>query len=130
MFEEDEGNAAWIVAQTRLGRESVTVIPLERDGDEVRLFHTDTVVNLETAAPRGVQLQLLRRSLRISQRYVVQALKAEKDDRPRLFTKSALLKGCFPLWLTDGQLCISLPKGILVVTLNPDLGLVIRKEGE
>jgi len=129
-FEEDEGNAAWIVAQTRLGRESVTVIPLERDGDEARLFHTDTVVHLDAAVPREMQLQLLRRSLRVSQWYVVQALKAEKDDRPRLFTKSALLKGCFPLWLTGGQLRIPLPKGIVVVTLDPRLGLVIRKEGE
>jgi CRISPR-associated endonuclease/helicase Cas3 len=103
---------------------------LEPDPEWPFLFHTDTVVRLDTAAPREVQLQLLRHSLRVSQWYVVQALKAEKDDRPRLFTKSALLKGCFPLWLADGQLRISLPKGILVVTLVPDLGLVIRKEGE
>jgi len=129
-FEENEDSAAWIVAQTRLGRESVTVIPLERDGDKARLFPTDTMVNLDAAAPRKVQLQLLCHSLRLSQWHVVQALKAEKDNRPRLFTKSALLKGCFPLWLTDGQLCVSLPKSILVVTLDPDLGLVIRKEGE
>ncbi|MGD9101522.1 MAG: CRISPR-associated helicase Cas3', partial [Anaerolineae bacterium] len=129
-FEEDEDSAAWVVAQTRLGRESVTVIPLERDGDQAHLFPTDVTVNLNTAAPRRVQLQLLRRSLRLSNYHVVQSLKAGKDARPPLFTGSALLKGCSPLWLTDGRLHIPLPKGILVLTLDPQLGLVMRQEGE
>ena len=129
-FEEDEDSAAWVVAQTRLGRESVTVIPLERDGDQARIFPTDATVNLDAAAPRRVQLQLLRRSLRLSNYHAVKALKAAKDARPRLFTKSALLKGCFPLWLTDGRLHIPLPKGILVLTLDPQLGLVIHQKGE
>jgi CRISPR-associated endonuclease/helicase Cas3 len=128
-FEEDENSAAWIVAQTRLGEESVAVIPLEKKGNQASFSPTGEQVNLDAAAPREIQLRLLRRSLRISHREVVQAIKASRGAMPRLFTHSALLKGYAPLWLSDGQTRWPRTKGMLVLTLDPQLGLVITKEG-
>ncbi len=32
VFDEDDEAASWIAAQTRLGQESITMIPLEIDG--------------------------------------------------------------------------------------------------
>ena len=127
-FDEDENSAAWIVAQTRLGAESLTVIPMERMENEARLVPDSQTVSLNAAAPREVQLQMLRRSLRISNREAVQALKAQRDALPRLFTESALLKSCWPLWLTDRKAILPLAKGKLNLTLDPRLGLVIAKE--
>jgi len=129
-FVEDENSAAWIVAQTRLGEESLTVIPIERIENKVRLVPHGQAVSLDAAAPRAVQLQMLRRSLRISNREAVQALKAERDRLPRLFTESALLKGCLPLELKDGRAVLPLTKGTLCLTLDPKLGLVIAKDKE
>jgi len=127
-FDEDENSAAWIVAQTRLGQESLTVILMERVENKARLVPDGQAVSLDAAAPREVQLQMLRRSLRISHHEAVQALKAQRDALPRLFTESALLKSCWPLWLTDRKAILPLAKGKLNLTLDPRLGLVIAKE--
>ena len=126
-FEEDETGASWVVAQTRLGRESVNLIPLERDGDTARLFPTEETVALDRRASRKMQLRLLRRHLRVSRPEIVQALK--EAPRPKLFTESPKLKWSYhPLWLTGGKAEFPLEKGKLVVTLEDKLGLVIHKE--
>ncbi len=129
-FEEDEDRAAWIVARTRLGEESLTVIPLERTLDWARLYPGQEAVRLGQAAAREEQLRLLRRSLRISRPEAVKALRAEAAKLPPLFARSPLLKGCFPLWLINGQARLPLDRRTLVLTLDPRLGLVITKEGE
>jgi CRISPR-associated endonuclease/helicase Cas3 len=126
-FEEDETGASWIVAQTRLGRESVNLIPLEQKGDTAHLYPSEETVPLHSPASQEMQLGLLRRHLRVSHREVVQALK--EAPRPKLFTESPRLKwSYYPLWLTNGKAEFSLEEGKLVVTLDDRLGLVIRKE--
>ncbi|MGA9347995.1 MAG: CRISPR-associated helicase Cas3' [Anaerolineae bacterium] len=125
-FEEDETGASWVVAQTRLGRESVNLIPLEREGDMARLSPTGEMVALDRRASREMQLSLLRRHLRVSRPEIVRALK--EAPLPKLFTKSPKLKGYYPLWLTDGKAEFPLEKGKLVVILDDELGLVIHKE--
>ena len=125
-FKEDETGAAWIVAQTRLGRESVNLIPLERDGDTAHLYPTGETVALDRPALRETQLRLLRRHLRVSRPEIVRAVKAE--SLPRLFTESARLRGSYPLWLANGEAEFLLKNDKLVVTLDRDLGLVIHKE--
>ena len=129
VFEEDENRAGWIVAQTRLGEESLNVIPLEREGDLVRLPSTGQAIPLGSVAPRAVQLALLRRSLRVSHCDVVQAIKADSASLPALFTESTLLKRHFPVWLTNGQTRLQGKRGSIVLELDPMLGLVIRREG-
>ncbi len=125
-FEESENSAAWIVGKTRLGEESVTVIPLERRDDVAWGWPDGPQVALNQAAPRDTQLDLLRRQLRISNRDAIAALKAQK--LPTLFTRSTLLKDYLPLWLTDGAAELPLQKGVLEIHLDEKLGLQIRKK--
>ncbi|MGH2541736.1 MAG: CRISPR-associated helicase Cas3', partial [Ardenticatenaceae bacterium] len=128
VFDEDEDSAAWLVAQTRLGQESVTLIPLERHGDQARLVPLNETVALGRAASREMQLRLLRRSMRVSQPTVVQALKAQNAQvRTPLFTESSLLKHVQPLWLTDGQAALTIGGHTLMVVLDEELGLQFTK---
>ena len=126
-FEENDNSAAWIVARTRLGEESITVIPMERRENVAWAWPVGQELPLNRPASRDAQLALLRRQLRISNQAVVHTLKAEAS--PPLFTKSSLLKECLPLWLTDGQLRLPLKKGAMILTMDHELGLKIRKEG-
>jgi CRISPR-associated endonuclease/helicase Cas3 len=129
-FEEDENRADWIVAQTRLGEPTLNVIPLERDGDWILLDGGERIsVNAEISIP--MQRKLLRRYLRISQRDVMDALQKEGEAQAtELFKKSSLLKEYFPLWLTNGKARLNTAHGTFLVTLDPQLGLVLEKEGK
>lgn len=133
MFEENESSADWVVAQTRLAEETLTVIPLERDAQTATFpvgEHRQSM-SLDAAAPRETQLALLRRGLTISRVEVVKWLKAAAGERPALFTDSALLKNCHPLWLNDGRATFATGSARLTLTLDPKLGLVIdRQKGE
>lgn len=129
VFEEREDSAAWIVAQTRLGSETVTVIPLERRGNKGLCPGSEEELPLDEPATYELQLRLLRRSLRIGHRAAVAALKkASGGELPALFAGSPLLKGCIPLWLEAGQTTVAGPSGPLTLTLDPRLGMVITKE--
>lgn len=124
-FHEDEESAAWMVAQTRYQeRETITVIPMEKIGeDNGRYPHTTQSIALTQPANRQVQLDLLQRSVRISRPEIVKVLKAV--EKPALFTESALLKRCYPLWLENDSVQIE----DLVVRLEPRLGILIQKKG-
>ena len=128
-FEEDENNVGWLVAQTRLGEESLTVIPLECSGDQIIAWPGGPELDLNLEAPWPVQKKLMRRSIRISNRQAVLALKGKKAKLPRSFSESALLKECIPLLLTNGEAVIKGEKGAILFSLHPRLGLVIRKQG-
>ncbi len=127
-FEESENKAGWLVAQTRLGEESLTVIPLERQGNTACLYPRTETVLLDTEASRVMQKKLMRRSIQIGNRYLISALKDTESQKPPLFTRSALLKECYPLWLTEGKANIPFEKGVLFINLQKQLGLVIEKE--
>ncbi len=129
LFVEDEDSAAWIIAQTRLSPESVTIIPLERVGDKVRLVPTDETIALSGPASRTDQLRLLRRSLRLSHWLVVRTLKEGDRELPLLFTESPLLKGTLPLWFTNGEALLELGDRRVRLLLDPEMGLVIS-DGE
>ncbi len=127
-FEENENGAAWIIAQTRLGEESLTVIPVERQGDAV-CFTSDgqTIrVPLGQEADRRTQLLMRRRSLRVSHKGIVRALKMQ-DAKPLPLFDSPLLKECQPLWLSGGQADFHSGATVYHVTLDPKLGLVIER---
>lgn len=124
-FEEDENSATWIVAQTRLGPESLNVIPLEMLDDNTCRGPDDEKLALDRPASRETQMRLLRRSLRISRRGVVQTLKTNTSHLPTLFSSSALLKEYIPLLLKHGRAELQVDKRTLAVILDPRLGLVI-----
>lgn len=133
-FEEDENRANWIVAQTRLGAESVNIIPLERDGNIAKATlkkGEELSLQIDKACDPKPELNLLRRSLRISHRGLVKAIKATSEQQPPLFTKSRLLKDYFPLWLTQGKANLATGKFHYQIHLDPMLGLCIsRKKGD
>jgi hypothetical protein len=125
-FVEGEDSAAWIAAQTRLGPETITVIPLEKIGDKARLVPTDEMVDLTAAPDRATELRLLRRSFSLSQRQLVQYFKRLGKPVEPLFSQSALLKSVRPLWLNDSPLTVE--NTTLTYSLDAKLGLVIEKE--
>jgi len=129
-FIESETEAGWMIAKTRLGEESLNVIPLEKDGDTaVCVVDGETLsICLTEKLTRDVQLKLLRHSLRVSNHQGVDALKKNLGKTPTAFSGSALLKDYIPLFLTNG--CVTLPgeKSKSVFKLDPYLGLVIRTE--
>lgn len=125
-FLEDENGAGFIVAQTRLGEKTLEVIPLEREGDLVKL--DGMTLDVHSEPPRDAQRQLLRRALRISQREAVALLEKEGDDRRTELFQAPLLKRHYPIWLQDGQARYPLARGELVIRLDANLGLVMVKE--
>lgn len=127
-FVEDEDSAAWVVAQTRLGEETITLIPLEREGDKARLIPTVETVSLTVSPTRETELALLRRSLRVSQWHMVQHFKRLAPPDEPLFKKSNLLKSIQPLWLINGKTQLTIEKTTFILTLDPKLGLFIEKE--
>ncbi|MFN8470331.1 MAG: CRISPR-associated helicase Cas3' [Caldilineaceae bacterium] len=126
-FEEDENSAAWIVAQTRLGDESLNIIPLEVH-DGVGLLPDGTRVPLAAEADVTTQIKLLRRNLRISQHQAIQAVRALNEMPCPLFKNSPLLKNYFLLPLNNGKATITQDKLRLSFTLHPRIGLIIERE--
>ncbi len=124
-FEDDEAGSGWLNMKTRWGQDSVTVIPLLREGDLAQTLAGDTSVSTRQKADRDTQLRLLRQSLRISHPGLVKHFRNEQEPCV-LFTDSALLKNVFPLWLVPDEANFvgqaTLP---VEVHLCPDLGLVI-----
>jgi CRISPR-associated endonuclease/helicase Cas3 len=130
-FEEDEGRADWIVAQTRLGEETINIIPIEKSGG-FALLPDGEKVDINAKASLEIQRKLLKRNMRISQRDAIALLKERKDSKEYLtplFKESTLLKGYYPVWLTNGKTEFRLEKGTLRICLDKDLGLKITKEG-
>jgi CRISPR-associated endonuclease/helicase Cas3 len=126
-FEESENDTHWNVAQTRLGEESLTMIPLERNGNIVR-FEKNGITrefDLSKGIDREMQLCLLRKSVRVSNRRVVEALKEyAKAGTPKGWDVT-LLKDCKPLWMEDGIAELVQRKNTIRLTLDPQVGLVI-----
>lgn len=127
-FEESEDKATWITARTRLGEESITIIPLERNGDNATCPGITHDLPLSKPACKEDQLALLRHSLKCSDRLAIAALKAIRV--PPLFSESVLLKNAYPLWLEVGFTTLYTREGSIDISLNSRLGLVIyHKKG-
>lgn len=127
VFDEDENRSGWIVAQTRLGEESITIIPCERQEGRAWLWPDGLELDLQHPAPFETQKQILRRSLRVSRKTVVRALRENPPELTPLFKESALLKECVPLWLTQGQTRLTAGKKTCIIQMDSKLGLVIKK---
>lgn len=115
LYDEDApGVHRTLMAQTRLGEDSVVAIPLwPEDG-----FTSDTEPDFEQAK------QWIQRALSLSRKGVVKKLQAR--GVPEGWKKSPLLRNCFPLvldteghWTTDAT-----------VRLDDDLGVVYETKEE
>lgn len=125
-FEEDENSAAWVVARTRLGEESLNVIPLEVLGG-YGILPDGTRIHLDAEADRETQLRLLRRGLRVSRQDAIQAIRAINEKRHKLFADSALLRDQQLLPLEGNAITLIHDSTKLICTLHPRLGLVIER---
>ncbi|MCB0195947.1 MAG: CRISPR-associated helicase Cas3' [Anaerolineae bacterium] len=126
-FTDDEEGSSWFNMKTRWGQESVTVIPLSREDELAHLLDRTISAPLNKKAPRDTQLALLRQGIRVSQPYLIAELRKSTTPLEKLFTDSALLKNCLPLWLepsADGTGFESKELELLV-RLDSELGLVI-----
>jgi CRISPR-associated endonuclease/helicase Cas3 len=116
LYDEDEpGVHRTLMAQTRLGKDSVVAIPLWSDGG----FGTETT-------PDFVQSkEWFLRAMSLSRKGVVRKL--QRLGVPEGWKKSSLLRNCFPLLLNaDGRWTED-----ATVRLDEDLGLVYEaKETE
>lgn len=124
-FEENEDKAGWFIAKTRMGEPSLTVLPLEREGQSAFCPGVSGRLDLSCPVDRMLQLELLRHTLRISGEELSDALKSNVESLPVLFKESRLLKDIHPLWLQNGKAQV----GNYSMRLDANLGLVIEKKG-
>jgi CRISPR-associated endonuclease/helicase Cas3 len=130
-FIESDNQSSWIVARTRLGEESLTIIPIERDGNSIGVVLDGSILTipLEGALSRENQLKLLRRSIRVSNRRLVEILKnQEQENLPLEISGAPLLKDVYWLWLSEGRAIFRDHTGIIKVEIDSRLGLVIQTE--
>lgn len=120
----EEGDGIGLENRTRLGEESITLIPVmaSEDGWRVHVnagpFQPDQPVDDATAR------QLYARQIRLSQKAVVKHF--QSTERPIAFAEHSLLKDCFPLQLRAGLY----EKEGVRLRLDELLGLVFEKEEE
>lgn len=129
VFEESETRAGWIVAQTRLGEKSINLVPLEDHGDLFTIPGDEKPIQKGKAIDSIDQLRMLRGQVRVSRAEVVEALSQQEDQKNLNFAQSSLLRDVRPLWLTDGKAEVVTKSGIILLELDPLLGLKIKKKG-
>jgi CRISPR-associated endonuclease/helicase Cas3 len=129
VFEESETRAGWIVAQTRLGEKSINLVPLEDHGDHYTIPGDEEPIWKDQPVDSADQLRMLRAQVRVSRAEVVDALSHQIDNRNLIFSNSQLLRDVHPLWLTDGKAEVETTNGIILLELDPLLGLMIKKKG-
>lgn len=124
-FTEDADGAGqgWGIAKTRWGADSITAIPVYRQGTMVTLYPEDSE-GLGPSCDRACQLRLLQRSIPVSHQVLVPKLRDSQLSAPGWFRNASLLRNTAILFLDEG--CARY--GDLTVFLDPKLGLVIRKE--
>lgn len=96
----EEGEGVGLENKTRLGRESVTLIPLEKDGSGWCLRPGEAPFSLDQALPDAVARQLHDRQLKVSRPALVKRLKGAE---PPIAFQHPLLRNCYPLFLEQGR---------------------------
>jgi CRISPR-associated endonuclease/helicase Cas3 len=109
----EEGEGLGLENRTRLGRESITLIPFETDNGSWP-FRKDVMVS------NALVKILYNQQLKTSRKEVVGHFKDQARDMPEAFRASALLKHAYPLPLRDGRYEMS----GLVLRMDKTLGLV------
>lgn len=123
--DEDGGSQSWGFAATRQGRESISVIPLHRVTGGVALQSNGTPLNL-TRLSQEQQLALARRAMRVSNPVIVRELRRDPGPEYSQFEHKPLLRNSYALVLDAERRVLE----NLVLHLDAELGLEIRKEGK
>lgn len=127
-FQEDEDRAGWLVARTRLGEESLTVLPLEKlDGQTAICAGLSDRIALDRPASPDMQLALRRAAIKISGDDLCAAVRLAAGPELALFHASAGLRHVIPLWLLNGQSVLAARGREIHLKLDSRLGLWISR---
>lgn len=113
--EEGEGDGLKVV--TRLGEDSLTVVPILKNDEGWRLVATDTPFDPNAEPGPALAQYIYRRQVRLSRKGLVKALLAQ--ETPKLFESHPLLRNMKPLIFTNGIADFDR----LRVRLDPELGI-------
>jgi CRISPR-associated endonuclease/helicase Cas3 len=114
----EEGDGLRVV--TRMGENSLTVVPVLADGKGWRLFVTDAHFDPNAEPGPALAQYIYRRQVRLSRKDLVKALLAQPI--PKAFELHPLLHNLRPLIFTDG----SADFDRLRVRLDPELGITFE----
>ena len=117
----DEGDFPGVKNVTRLGQDSITVMPIHTDQGAWRLRPGDAPFDRDVKPSRSLARDMLARQLKLSRWDVVKALR--DAEVPKGFAEHPWLRDVKPLYLTDGAAIF----GTLQVRLDPVLGIVYRQ---
>ncbi|MBN2676775.1 MAG: CRISPR-associated helicase Cas3' [Anaerolineaceae bacterium] len=127
-FEENENQAGWLIAKTRLTQESISVLIMETDGTHAWFQGEDKRYELNKPVQQKEALEIMRHNLKITHPTAIKAIKENPIYKQNaLFEKSPLLINIYPIFINDNKTIIS--EANLVLELDPQLGLTIRKKG-
>lgn len=115
---DEDGAAMGVAVVTRLGQDSLSVVPVYASGNGWRLLPTDTPFDPDQTVDDDLARRIFARQVRVSRKGLVQALRAEPT--PKSFDEHPLLRNLNPLVLEAGETEI----GPLCVRLDRELGLV------
>ena len=118
----EEGSGLGASNQTRLGDDSVTVLPVHVSADGWRLQPGDLPFDPACKPDPALARRMLARQLRLNRKAVVKCLLAEEP--PAGFQEHPWLRDVRPLRLRGGAMLI----GKLQVVLDPELGIVYRSD--
>ncbi len=96
--EEGEGDGLRVV--TRLGEDSLTVVPILANDEGWRLFATDAAFDANAEPGPTLAQNIYRRQVRLSRKDLVKALRAQPI--PKAFESHPLLRNLHPLIFSDG----------------------------
>lgn len=116
--EDGEGEGLRVV--TRLGDDSLIVVPVLESDEGWRLFASDAPFDLQAALDDDLARRMYRRQVRLSRKDVFLALAAQ--PAPASFEAHPLLRNLKPLRLPDGVATF----GRLRVRLDPELGITYQ----
>jgi len=119
----EEGSGLGASNQTRLGDDTVTVLPVHVAADGWHLHLDEPPFDPAVKPGPALARQMLARQLRLGRKAVVKALAGQ--DPPQGFQDHPWLRDVRPLCLQNGVLTL----GKLQVRLDPELGIVYRKDG-
>jgi CRISPR-associated endonuclease/helicase Cas3 len=121
-YEEGEGEDKGLINCTRLGKPSVTVIPLFVSDKGVALTPDAEPFALDAPLSAELDCQLCARQLSLSNQALVKAIKPQPEMQA--FAQSPLLRHSYPLLLdSNGRAQLD---DRLLVQLDRELGLVYR----
>lgn len=120
--EEGEGQGLKVV--TRLGQETITVIPVRVYPDGWRIFPEDQPFNPEDLLDDELASRLFQRQIRISRKQILAEL--VKQPTPKCFEQHPLLRNLYPIQL-NGDMA---EFGKLKLRLDLELGMIYEKSEE